>query len=193
MFGKKKDGQGSQVAELEAKLAAIHRSQAVIEFDLDGTVLSANENFLHAMGYSADEVIGRNHAQFVDPEYARSAEYKDAGAKLNRGEFIAGKFPRYGKGGREVWLRATYNPLLDARGKPYKVIKYAIDVTDSEIERRRLQKERDEEHARQELAITRLADGLNALSAGDLTYRISGDFPSEYARLQTDFNATARR
>ena len=96
------DGAGDKQMELEAMVAAINRSQAVIEFKLDGTILSANDNFLHALGYTAQEVVGRHHSMFVKPDYAASAEYKDFWRKLNNGEFVAEKFLRIGKGGKEV-------------------------------------------------------------------------------------------
>ncbi|MFI5957488.1 PAS domain S-box protein [Cryptosporangium sp. NPDC051539] len=116
-------------AEFESKLAAISRAQAVIEFSLEGTVLAANQNFLDAMGYKSGEVIGGHHRMFVDDEYARSNAYRTFWQKLGRGEFDAGVYKRYGKDGKEVWLRATYNPILDLHGHPTKVIKFATDIT----------------------------------------------------------------
>ena len=107
----------------------------MIEFKLDGTILSANENFLAVMGYSAGEIIGRHHSMFADPEFAKSPEYRAMWERLNRGEFIADKFHRLGKGGKDVWILASYNPLFDLNGKPYKVIKYATDITAVEAER----------------------------------------------------------
>jgi methyl-accepting chemotaxis protein len=118
-----------QFADYAGQVAAINKSQAVIEFDMESTILTANDNFLGAMGYSLDEVKGRKHSMFVDEQYRRSPEYKEFWAKLNRGEFQAGEFKRAGKGGKEVWIQATYNPILDANGRPFKVIKYATDVT----------------------------------------------------------------
>jgi methyl-accepting chemotaxis protein len=112
-----------------AQIAAINRSQAVIEFGLDGTVLRANDNFLKTVGYSLDEVRGQHHSLFVDPAYRTSAEYRAFWEKLGRGEFDAGQYRRIGKGGREVWIQASYNPLLDKAGRPYKVVKYATDIT----------------------------------------------------------------
>ncbi|MEV6932333.1 PAS domain-containing methyl-accepting chemotaxis protein [Dactylosporangium sp. NPDC051485] len=119
-------------AEFEGKVAAIDRAQAVIEFDLDGMILSANRNFLETMGYgSSDELKGRHHRIFVEPAYAVSEEYRDFWARLGRGEFETGEYKRFGKGGREVWLQATYNPIFDLEGRPYKVVKFATDVTES--------------------------------------------------------------
>jgi methyl-accepting chemotaxis protein len=122
-------GKGSNVHELEATVAAIGKSQAVIEFKMDGTVVTANDNFLNALGYTLDEVKGRNHSMFVDEVFRQSAEYREFWAKLNRGEFQAAEFKRIGKGGREVWIQASYNPILDLNGKPFKVVKFAADVT----------------------------------------------------------------
>jgi methyl-accepting chemotaxis protein len=115
--------------KLAAELAAVNRSQAVIEFTLDGTILHANENFLAAMGYSLNEIKGQHHAMFVDPSYRNSAEYRMFWDKLGRGEYDAGQYKRLGKGGKEIWIQASYNPILDESGKPFKVIKYATDIT----------------------------------------------------------------
>jgi methyl-accepting chemotaxis protein len=111
------------------KIAAINRSQAVIEFNLDGTIVNANDNFLRAMGYGLSEIQGRHHSLFVAPAERDSAAYCEFWAKLDRGEFQAGEFRRIGKGGREVWIQASYNPILDNKGKPFGVIKFATDIT----------------------------------------------------------------
>jgi methyl-accepting chemotaxis protein len=115
--------------DYEGQIAAIGRSQAVIEFHLDGTVINANDNFLAVMGYKLDEIKGRPHHIFVDETYRHSAAYKEFWNKLNSGEFVSGDFKRIGKGGREVWIQASYNPILDVNGKPLKVVKYATDIT----------------------------------------------------------------
>src|ERR1700753_2318426 len=112
-----------------AQLTALRKSQAIIEFKLDGTIITANKNFLDAMGYQLSEVQGHHHSMFVEPAYKESAEYREFWAKLARGEYQAAQYKRLGKGGREVWIEASYNPLLDGSGKPYKVVKYATDVT----------------------------------------------------------------
>ena len=109
---------------------AISRAQAVIEFQLDGTIITANENFLNAMGYSLNEIKGRHHSMFVEPSFRNSPEYRMFWEKLGRGEFDAGQYLRLGKGGREVWLQASYNPIFDQNGKPYKVVKYATEITE---------------------------------------------------------------
>ena len=116
--------------DLQSKLEALDRSQAVIEFALDGTILSANKNFLDAVGYSLDEIRGQSHAMLVPPAYGASEAYSDFWSALRRGEFQAGEFKRVGKEGREVWLQATYNPILGRGGKPIKVVKFASDVTE---------------------------------------------------------------
>jgi methyl-accepting chemotaxis protein len=113
----------------KALAAALGRSQAVIEFNLDGTVLTANDNFLKTLGYSLGEIQGKHHSMFVDPSERDSAAYRQFWAALNRGEYQAAEYKRIGKGGREVWIQATYNPVLDAAGKPVKVVKFATDIT----------------------------------------------------------------
>jgi methyl-accepting chemotaxis protein len=111
-----------------AKLEALDKAMAIIEFKLDGTIVTANQNFLKTVGYSLDEIKGRHHSMFVDPAYGASAEYKDFWAALNRGEHKLAEFKRYGKGGREIWLEASYNPILSG-DKPVSVIKFATDIT----------------------------------------------------------------
>lgn len=117
-------------AETRGKLDAIGRSQAVIEFDLHGNVLAANDNFLRTLGYLEDEVVGRHHSMFCDEALVKSSTYRNFWADLARGQFQSGRFCRRGKHGADIWIQATYNPILDADGKPYKVIKFAMDVTE---------------------------------------------------------------
>ncbi|WP_100176526.1 methyl-accepting chemotaxis protein [Bradyrhizobium nitroreducens] len=112
-----------------SKIAAISRAQAVIEFKLDGTVVTANENFCKTLGYSLAEIEGKHHSLFVAEAERSGAAYRDFWAALNRGDYQAGEFKRIGKGGREVWILASYNPLLDENGKPYGVVKFATDIT----------------------------------------------------------------
>ncbi len=118
-----------RLADYEGQLNAIGRSMAVIEFDVDGTVLTANENFLNAVGYSLAEVQGRHHSMFCDPTYVAGVEYREFWAKLNRGEFHTGEYDRVGKGGRHLALQATYNPVRDGEGRVIKVVKFATDIT----------------------------------------------------------------
>lgn len=112
-----------------AKMAALNKVQAIIEFDLEGTILTANDNFLKAMGYDLDEITGRKHAIFLDPAYRDSPDYRHFWDELRAGKFQRAEFRRIGKNGKEIWIQASYNPLLDRRGKPYKIVKFAIDVT----------------------------------------------------------------
>jgi len=121
-----------RTADYEGQIAAIDKSQAVIEFDLDGTIRTANSNFLACLGYTLDEVRGKHHSMFVEPAVRDSAEYRAFWAKLGRGEYDAAQYKRIGKGGREVWIQASYNPIFDASGRPFKVVKYAADVTSQE-------------------------------------------------------------
>jgi methyl-accepting chemotaxis protein len=117
-----------------AKLATLDKSQAIIEFDLDGTILTANRNFLATMGYALAEVQGKNHRMFVEPIYGDSPQYREFWQALNRGEYQAAQFKRIGKGGKEVWIQAAYNPILGRNGKPFKIVKFATDVTAQKIE-----------------------------------------------------------
>jgi len=115
--------------DAEGQMAAVNRVMAVIEFALDGTVLAANDNFLKTFGYTLEEVRGQHHRMFVPEDYRNSADYRQFWEKLGRAEFSAGKFQRVGKHGKGVWIEASYNPILGADGKPYKVVKYATDIT----------------------------------------------------------------
>ena len=123
----------SASANALAQASAISKSQAVIEFDMDGKVITANQNFLDALGYRLEEIQGKHHAMFVTPAMRESAEYRAFWASLNRGEHQAAEYKRIGKGGREVWIQASYNPILDPNGKPCKVIKFATDITAQKI------------------------------------------------------------
>jgi methyl-accepting chemotaxis protein len=122
-------------ANNKGQIQAIHRFQAVIEFALDGTILTANDNFLRAMGYALAEITGQRHALFVDPAERDSTEYRAFWAALAVGEVRSGEFRRIRKDGRPAWLRATYNPIFDLNGKPYKVVKFAVDVTTQVVAR----------------------------------------------------------
>ena len=126
-----------RTADLAGQIDAIGKSQAVIEFNMDGSILTANENFLNALGYSLREIQGKHHSMFVDAADRDSAVYREFWANLNAGKYQAGEFKRIGKGGREVWIQASYNPILDLNGKPFKVVKYASDTTAQVIARKR--------------------------------------------------------
>jgi methyl-accepting chemotaxis protein len=116
-------------ADLAGQIAAISKSQAVIEFNMDGTIIGANQNFLRTVGYSLDEIRGRHHSMFVEQTERDSAAYREFWAALNRGEYQAAEYKRIGKGAKEIWIQASYNPILDLNGKPFKVVKYAADTT----------------------------------------------------------------
>ncbi|WP_395826658.1 PAS domain S-box protein [Elstera sp.] len=122
-------------ADRAGQLLAISKSQAVIEFTLDGTVLTANPNFLASFGYTLADIQGKHHRLFVDDTYARSSEYKRFWEELGRGEAKTAEFLRYGKNGRKIWIQATYNPILDANGKPCKIVKFATDISDEMLRR----------------------------------------------------------
>jgi len=150
------------ISDFEGQVAAIRKSQAVIEFDLSGNVLEANANFLNALGYTLDEIKGRHHSMFVEPAARDSAEYRQFWAKLGRGEFDEGQYLRVGKGGRRVWIQATYNPILNALGEPFKVVKYASDITAAKEAQEALQG-----------AVAETRTIVQAATARDLTQRIA--------------------
>ncbi|WP_295557458.1 methyl-accepting chemotaxis protein, partial [uncultured Hyphomicrobium sp.] len=116
-------------SDYQGQLAAIDKSQAVIQFNLDGTIIAANGNFLAATGYTLDEVKGRHHRMFVEESERSGNAYRLFWDALNRGEFQAAEYKRVGKGGKEIWLQATYNPIFDPSGRPYKVVKFCTDIT----------------------------------------------------------------
>ena len=119
----------AQLEDYKGQVAAIRRSQAVIEFTLDGTILDANDNFLNALGYTLNDVRGQHHSMFVQSAEHGSPEYRAFWERLGRGEYDAGRYLRLGKGGREIWIQASYNPIFDTGGRPLKVLKYATDIT----------------------------------------------------------------
>ncbi|WGM47943.1 hypothetical protein KOAAANKH_02829 [Brevundimonas sp. NIBR10] len=178
MFGRSRKSDTTEARarrDLENKLDSISRSQAIIEFSLDGTILTGNENFLSAMGYSAAEIVGRHHSIFIDPVEAATDGYREFWQKLRDGQFVSQKFRRLAKGGREVWIQASYNPVLDADGKAYKVMKVAVDITQAEQEAARREVARKSAEETQLDLVRTLADSLSRLSDGDLTVRIEGD------------------
>jgi methyl-accepting chemotaxis protein len=169
-------------------LDALGRTQAIIEFNLDGVVVNANPNFCQTLGYSLDEIRGKHHSMFCEAGFAQSSQYRSFWEALARGEAQSGKYLRVGKGGREVWIQATYNPILDGNGKPFKVVKFATDVTEVERERETAETERATRAEEQARVVRGLAEGLGHLARGDLTARISQPFPGEYEKLRSDFN-----
>ncbi len=162
--------------EMMGQVTAINRSQAVIEFELDGTIVDANENFLKAMGYSRDEIVGKHHSMFVDPEEAKTAEYKNFWDELGSGAFKSGEFRRFGKGGAEIWIQATYNPIMDSRGRPFKVVKFASDIADQvkeRMRRARIQKEIDNDLITMVASITQV--NTEAHNASGSSFQTSGN------------------
>ena len=121
------------VAELQGQSAAISKAQAVIEFNLDGTIIAANDNFLAATGYALNEIKGQHHGLFVDAAFRASSEYRQFWRDLNDGKIQAGEYKRVGKGGREFWIQASYNPILDLNGRPFKVVKFATDISNAKV------------------------------------------------------------
>jgi methyl-accepting chemotaxis protein len=126
-------------ADARSQVAAIGRSMAVIEFELDGTIITANENFLNAMGYRLEEIAGQHHRMFVDSDYAASEDYRQFWKSLGKGEYKSDQFRRFGKGGREIWIQASYNPVQNASGKTVKIVKFATDITENVLQRRRIE------------------------------------------------------
>ena len=162
-------------AEFAGKLDAISRVQGIIEFTPAGEVITANENFLNVLGYRLEEIKGQHHRLFVEPSYAQSAEYQEFWRKLNGGEYIAAEFKRIGKGGKEVWIQASYNPIFDFNNKVMKVIKFATDVT---------------ERVR---AVNEIGAGLERLANNNLETRIEKAFNPEFEKLRFDFNSAVEK
>jgi len=167
-------------ADLVAIFAAIQRAQAVIEFKLDGTILTANDNFLDVMGYRLDEIVGRKHAIFVEESYRHSQQYREFWAKLNNGDFTSGEFMRITKSGSQVWIQASYNPIFDAAGKVYKVVKFATDITAAKKASLDMAKRIAENAEAEQQALMTLDSKVNSLLAvvaaaadGDLTREIT--------------------
>lgn len=171
---------------------AFSRSMAIIEFNVDGTIQWANENFLNTMGYSFDEIRGRHHSMFVDPEYRSSQAYRDFWYELSQGIFKVARFQRLGKGGRAVYLQAAYSPIIDADGKTYKVVKLAADVTEDVAREFRaqeredaLQQQQDHDKLELETKVNLLSVNVDAASRGDLTQQVTVKGDDDMGRLGT--------
>jgi methyl-accepting chemotaxis protein len=159
----------------KGKIAAIDKSQAVIEFNLDGTVRSANDNFLRTMGYGLADIKGQHHGMFVEPAHRSSPEYRAFWEKLGRGEYQADKYKRIGRDGREVWLQASYNPIMGVDGKPYMIVKYASEVTDQvrlQADQVRMQADQLRMKEALDLAVTETQAVVQSAIDGELTRRI---------------------
>jgi PAS domain S-box-containing protein len=167
-----------EISDYAGQVEAINRSLGVIEFELDGTILNANGNFLNVMGYTLDEIKGKHHHLFVDAHYAKSPEYIAFWEKLGRGEYDAGVFERVGKGGKTVWLQSSYNPILDSNGKPFKIVKYAADITE--------QKNKDMRYKEQ---VTIFSGMMEKVAAGDLRERVEVTGDDELVMLAQSLNA----
>ncbi len=167
-------------AENAGQIDAISRSQAVIEFEMDGTIISANDNFLNAMGYTLAEVEGRHHSMFVDEETRVSAEYRDFWQKLNQGEYLTGEYRRVGRGGRDVWIQGSYNPILDLHGNPFKVVKFASDVTD----RVQLQQTAAHQHEKTQALIVQVVESADQFAEGSRVIASSSASMSDGAQSQ---------
>ena len=160
-------------ADLAGRMAALDRVQAIIEFTPDGEILWANDNFLKAMGYRLDEIVGRHHSLFVDPDFARSAGYADHWQRLRAGQFVVDEFERRSRDGSSVWIQASYNPLFDASGRVAKVVKFATDVTG------------------RVRSVHAIAAGLSAMAGKDLAHQIVQPVEPAFERLKSDFNVAA--
>ncbi|MDE2593440.1 MAG: PAS domain S-box protein [Burkholderiales bacterium] len=150
-----------QNADFEGQINAISKAQAVIEFSLDGKILNANDNFLDTLGYSLHDIKGQHHSMFVDPGYRNSVDYRMFWEKLARGEYDSGQYKRVGRGGKEIWIQASYNPIMDLNGKPFKVVKYATDVT-AEVRANQMLRQ----------AVEQAQQVTSAAKDGDLSQRI---------------------
>ncbi len=150
------------------QVKAINKSNAVIEFDMNGIILDANENFLKTVGYSKDEIVGKHHSIFCEEEYKNSNDYKEFWNKLNKGEYDSSEYLRIGKNGKKVWIQASYNPILDLEGDPFKVVKYAIDITNKKNTMFEVEKE-----------IKELSSSLNKLSVASTTMLEESSFTTK--------------
>jgi methyl-accepting chemotaxis protein len=165
----KKDQEIAQ--QTSATLSGIGASQALIEFEMDGTIITANQNFLDALGYQLSEIEGQHHRIFADSEFAASGEYEEFWTQLRAGNFQAGEFVRKSKDGKDVWIQAAYNPVLDPSGKPYKVVKNAVVITEAKLAS--LQKE--EETNRMEQILNQLPINVLTVSPSDLVINYAND------------------
>ena len=170
-------------------IAGIDSTQGIVQFDLNGDVLDANQNFLDAMGYGLDEIQGRNHSRFCKKEYTRSQEYSDLWRELRSGRHYSARVECQRKDGSPIYLDATYNPVMDASGRPFKVVKIANDATQEELSRLAFEEDRIKRAKDLSVVVETLADGLSRVSQGDFTQEIDVEFAEEYTELKADFNA----
>ncbi|WMS87672.1 methyl-accepting chemotaxis protein [Pleionea litopenaei] len=164
-----------EFANFAGQIHAISKSNAVIEFKMDGTIMTANDNFCNVLGYRESEIVGQHHRIFVESSEANSREYQQFWEQLGRGEFQTGEYKRITKSGEEIWISASYNPILDMDGKPFKVVKYATDVTP------------------RVRAVALIRDALQSLSDGDLTKPIEEMVDPDFETLKQAMNTTIER
>jgi len=179
--------QKQQTADFQGQLDAIGKSQAVIEFDMDGTIRTANENFLKTLGYTLDEIKGKHHSMFAEASYATSPEYAAFWKRLNDGVFDAGEYKRLGKGGKEIWIQASYNPIFDPSGKPYKVVKYATDITaqkEMQFQVAENAKREAEQKAAMEVLLENVSSGADQIDLGSQQIAMSSQSLAEGASEQ---------
>ena len=165
-------------AEFEGKINAVGKAQAIVEFNLDGTIITANDNFLATFGYQLGEVKGQHHRMFCDPAYASSGEYAAFWQKLNRGEFEVGVYRQFGKGGQGVWIQASYNPILSASGRVYKVVQFATDMT----AQKKAQADLD-------ACMNDVQKSIGALAQNDLTHMMQGTYEGGLEKIKSSINA----
>lgn len=166
-------------ADFRSQLKAVSKAQAVIEFDLQGNILAVNDNFCRTMGYSQSEVVGDNHRKFYPGDEKAGTSYTEMWDKLRRGEFIAGEFLRIGKGGKEVWLQASYNPVRDENDEIFKVVKFAMDIT-ADKRRREMTSS----------ALQEVSSVMRFVAHGNLDQRMKGEYTGEFAELQSALNTS---
>lgn len=157
-------------AYFEGQISAINKSQAVIEFEPDGTIVDANDNFLNTVGYSLDEIKGKHHSMFVETEFKNSEEYRNFWHQLAKGHHSSGEYKRIGKGGKDIWIQATYNPILDQNGRTFRVVKYASDITDRTT------------------AVNTIKQTMTQLATGDLTCKIQQEFKGDFKVVGESIN-----
>lgn len=185
-------------ADLFGKSEAANRSQAIIEFDLSGNILSANENFLRVLGYRLDEIVGRHHSMFVDSNYKNSQEYRKFWESLNKGDYQAGQYRRTGKGGKDVWIEGSYNPVKDLNGRVCKVVKFATDLTQRKTDNAMLAQDFEDKVKTLVVSVTHSANTMQATAqslsaAADQTDKQSSTVASATEQLAASSNEIARQ
>ncbi|CAH0339529.1 PAS domain-containing methyl-accepting chemotaxis protein [Rhizobium sp. CECT 9324] len=159
-----------QNIDFQNQIAAISRVQAIIEFTPEGEIVSANDNFLNALGYRIDEIRGKHHSMLVDADYSRTNDYQEFWKQLRAGKYQAAEFTRFGKGGKKVVINASYNPILDDRGRVTKVVKFATDVTE------------------RVLAVDTIGESLRKMAGGDVSFTLDRAFAPDFEPLRTNLN-----